>query len=807
MLSDSTQIIPLVPLRGMMVFPHMIAHFDVGRQKSLASLEEAMVKDQLLFLVTQRDARIEEPDVIDLYPVGTVSKIKQLLKLPGDTVRVLVEGLYRGRILNVDMEESPFVSAILNPQRNEDNEAEDLECEALMRTLLEVFEEYVKIGNRVSPETLLSVHNVHNPGQFADMIAASILVNIEDKQRILETFDPKTRLQRLYEMLTREMDILELEKKINSRVKQQIDDIQREHYLREQMKAIQQELGEKEGNNQEIEDYRDRIEEAGLTDEAREKVEKELERLARMPMGNPEGSIIRTYIDWILDLPWDNETEDCLDLTHAARILEEDHYGLKEVKERIIEYLAVRQLTRTMKGPILCFVGPPGVGKTSVARSIARAMNRNFVRMSLGGVRDEAEIRGHRRTYIGAIPGRIISSIKRAGSKNPVFLFDEIDKMSSDFRGDPASAMLEVLDPEQNNTFRDHYLDLAFDLSRVMFLTTANTLDTVPPALLDRMEVIRIAGYTENEKINICAKYLVPKQKKEHGIEDNSLVISKAVIRRIIQQYTREAGVRNLERQIANICRKAAKKIIEKPGEPVKLTVRNLKEYLGIPKFKYDKSLKTDQVGVATGLAWTKVGGETLSIEVTSLAGTGKLELTGQLGDVMKESAKAGLSYIRSRARQYGIPQTFYKDTDIHIHIPEGAIPKDGPSAGITMTTAAISSLSGIPVLKDVAMTGEITLRGRVLGIGGLKEKALAAHRAGIHTVLIPDENQKDLPEIPDNVRHKLTIIPVKTMDDVLKHALTRKPVPEKQPEKPVEGPRPASAMTENQMPINPPIQ
>jgi len=804
MLSESTQILPLVPLRGMMVFPHMIAHFDVGREKSLAALEEAMVKDQQLFLVTQRDAKVEEPDVTDLYPVGTVSKIKQLLKLPGDTVRVLVEGLHRGRIINVDMEENPFVTAMLNPQRNEDSaEEDDLECEALMRTLLELFEEYVKIGNRVSPETLLSVHSVRNPGQFADMIAASILVNIEDKQRILETFDPKTRLQRLHEMLSREMDIIELEKKISTRVKQQIDDIQREHYLREQMKAIQQELGEKEGNTQEIEEYRERIEEASLPEEAKEKAEKELERLTRMPMGNPEGSIVRTYLDWILDLPWNTETEDNLDLTRAAKVLEEDHYGLKKVKERIIEYLAVRQLTHTMKGPILCFVGPPGVGKTSIARSIARAMNRKFVRMSLGGVRDEAEIRGHRRTYIGAIPGRIINSIKNAGSKNPVFLFDEIDKMSSDFRGDPASAMLEVLDPEQNNSFRDHYLDLAFDLSRVMFLTTANTLDTVPAPLLDRMEVIRIAGYTEDEKVNICMKYLIPKQKQEHGIESDKLVIRKAVVRRIIQQYTREAGVRNLERQIANICRKAARKIIEKPEEPVKLGTRNLKEFLGVPKFKYDKSAKTDQVGVATGLAWTKVGGETLSIEVTSLPGTGKLELTGQLGDVMKESARAGMSYIRSRARQYGIPECFYKETDIHIHIPEGAIPKDGPSAGITMTTAIISALSGIEVSREVAMTGEITLRGRVLGIGGLKEKALAAHRAGITTILIPDENQKDLPEIPDNVRNKLTIIPVKTMDDVLKHALVRKPVPIKSENKIPAGP----PVSDNHMPVNPTIQ
>jgi ATP-dependent Lon protease len=639
-------------------------------------------------------------------------------------------------------------------------------------------EEYVKLSNKISPETLLTVHNLEDPGSLADIIAANVLVRIEDKQKVLEAFHPVERLETLYDILIREIEILEIENKINRRVKKQVDKVQREYYLREQLKAIQKELGESEGVAGEIEAYEEKIEKANLPEEANEKAVRELNRLSKMGAGSAEGSVIRTYLDWILDLPWNMETEDSLDLKKAARILDEDHYGLEKVKERVIEYLAVRQLTKNMKGPILCFVGPPGVGKTSIAKSIARSLNRRFVRMSVGGVRDEAEIRGHRRTYVGAIPGRIIASIKQAGSKNPVFLLDEIDKMSNDFRGDPASAMLEVLDAEQNFAFRDHYLELAFDLSKVMFLTTANTLDTIPRPLLDRMEVIQISGYTEEEKRNIASRYLIPKQMKEHGIPEKGLVLSDATIGDIINYYTREAGVRNLERQIAAICRKAARRILESGKSGVRVTGSNLKKYLGAPRFHYDKVKDNNETGIVTGLAWTSVGGDTLSIEVTPMPGTGKLVLTGQLGDVMKESARAGFSYIRSRAKEFGLNDDFHEKLDIHIHIPEGAIPKDGPSAGITMTTAVISALTGIPARGDVAMTGEITLRGRILPIGGLKEKILAAHRAGIRKVLIPNENSRDLDEIGEVVKKKVNIVLVETMDDVLAHSLVRMPKP-----------------------------
>jgi ATP-dependent Lon protease len=622
---------------------------------------------------------------------------------------------------------------------------------------------------------------VEDPGQLADIIAANILVKMEDKQNILEAFDVQERLEKLYDILVREIQILEIERRINQRVKKQVDKLQREYYLREQLKAIQKELGERDGISDEIEEYQKLIEQANLPKEAYEKALKELDRLSKMPPGSAEVGVIRTYLDWIVELPWNVETEDNLDLKNAARILDEDHYGLTKVKERVLEYLAVHQLTRHMKGPILCFVGPPGVGKTSIARSIARALNRKFVRMSLGGVRDEAEIRGHRRTYVGAIPGRIISYMKQAGSKNPVFLFDEIDKMSSDFRGDPASALLEVLDAEQNYAFRDHYLELPFDLSKVMFLTTANTLDTIPRPLLDRMEVIQIPGYTEEEKLHIASRYLIPKQEKQHGLKEGSINIPERVIRDIINHYTREAGVRNLERHIASICRKAARRILETKQERVRITSGNLKKYLGIPIFSYKKADQQPQVGIATGLAWTAVGGDTLAIEVATMPGTGKLVLTGQLGDVMKESAHAGFSYIRSKARDFGIDPNFYNNMDIHVHVPEGAIPKDGPSAGITMTTAIISALTGIPARSDVAMTGEITLRGRILPIGGLKEKVLAAHRAGISKVIIPSENEKDLVDIPDNIKRKVKIVLVDHMEQLLEHALVELPKPKQQ--------------------------
>ncbi len=773
--------IPCLPLRGLAVFPYMVLHFDVGREKSIAALEKAMIEDQELFLVTQKDAKDDDPGFDDIYHVGTVSKVKQLLKLPGDTIRVLVEGIRRGRIVELISEEPYFEVDIEEEEDVQDDEIVTLEQEALMRSLLDVFEDYVKLGSKVSPETLISVNSVENPGQLADIIAANILVKMEDKQNILEAFDIQDRLEKLYDILVKEIQILEVERRINQRVKKQVDKLQREYYLREQLKAIQKELGERDGVTDEIEEYQRKIEEAELPKEAYDKAMKELDRLSKMPPGSAEVGVIRTYLDWIVELPWNVETEDNLDLKNAARILDEDHYGLSKVKERVLEYLAVHQLTRHMKGPILCFVGPPGVGKTSIARSIARALNRKFVRMSLGGVRDEAEIRGHRRTYVGAIPGRIISYMKQAGSKNPVFLFDEIDKMSSDFRGDPASALLEVLDAEQNYAFRDHYLELPFDLSKVMFLTTANTLDTIPRPLLDRMEVIQIPGYTEEEKLNIASRYLIPKQIKQHGLKEGSIIIPERAIRDIINNYTREAGVRNLERQIASICRKAARRILETKQERVRITSANLKKYLGVPIYWYDKAEKQARVGIATGLAWTAAGGDTLSIEVATMPGTGKLVLTGQLGDVMKESAQAGFSYIRSKARDFGIDQNFYNDMDIHVHVPEGAIPKDGPSAGITMTTAIISALTDIPVHSQVAMTGEITLRGRILPVGGLKEKVLAAHRAGISKVLVPAENEKDLTDIPDNIKRKVRIILVDYMEQVLEHALVEPLKPNQQ--------------------------
>lgn len=774
MSNEDIKRLPLLPLRGLTIFPYMVLHFDVGRPKSIAALEAAMVNDQEIFLSSQIDSKIDEPNQNEIYEVGTIAKIKQMLKLPGDTIRVLVEGLERGKILDYVKDEPYYEVDLITPIKYNYRDME-LEMEAVARSVLSVFEKFVKLSSKVSPEILLTVTSLDDYDRLADIIAANTLVKTEDKQRVLEAFDPVDRLENLYEILTREIEILEIENKINLRVRRQIDKVQREYYLREQIKAIQKELGESDGISEEVKEYQEKIEKANLPEEALEKANKELDRLARMGQGSAEGSVIRTYLDWITDLPWDIQTDDNLDLKNAAKILDEDHYGLTKVKERVIEYLAVRQMTKSMKGPILCFVGPPGVGKTSIAKSIARSLDRKFIQMSVGGVRDEAEIRGHRRTYVGAIPGRVISSIKHAGTKNPVFLLDEIDKMSSDFRGDPASALLEVLDPEQNNAFRDHYLELAFDLSNVMFLTTANNLDTIPRPLLDRMEIIHISGYTEEEKLNIATKYLIPKQLKEHGISKNSIRITENTIRNIINYYTRESGVRELERQIAAICRKVARRLIDDKVKSVRITENNLEKYLGIPKYRYDKVEKNDEVGIVTGLAWTPVGGDTLSIEVVPMAGKGKLVLTGQLGDVMKESARAGFSYIRSRSKEFGLEDDFHEQTDIHIHIPEGAIPKDGPSAGITMTTAVVSALLGVKVKSNLAMTGEITLRGRVLPVGGIKEKILAAHRAGITNILIPKENERDLIDIPDNIKRNLTIRAVETMDEVLEYALVDK--------------------------------
>lgn len=769
-----TKLLPLLPLRGLTVFPYMVLHFDVGRKKSIAALEQAMVNDQMILLASQKDIRYEEPTEDEIFKVGTISRIKQLLKLPGDTIRVLVEGINRASIVEYKKND-PYYEVEIEEDKNE-YKFDHVEFEALRRLITNALEEYSQISNRISSETVMSLTSVEDPSQLSDIIAANILVNMDDKQNILELFNPMERLEKIYQVLKRETEISEVEKKINVRVKNQIDQVQKEYFLREQMKAIQKELGDRDDLSSEIEEYKSKIKKMKLPKEADEKAKKELDRLSKTPAGSAEAPVIRNYLDWILALPWNTETNDNLDLKNVEKILNKEHYGLDKVKERILEYLAIRKLKKNMKGPILCFIGPPGVGKTSIARSIAKSLGRKFVRMSLGGVKDEAEIRGHRRTYVGAIPGGIISSLKIAGSKNPVFLLDEIDKMGNDYRGDPASAMLEVLDSEQNNTFRDHYLELPFDLSKILFITTANTYDTIPRPLMDRMEIIEISGYTDIEKLNIAEQHLVAKQIKENGLKKTQLSISENALKSIINDYTREAGVRELERQIANVCRKAATRIVTKKAKSIKVTEVNLRHYLGIQKYFYDKIQKHDEIGIVTGLAWTTVGGETLSIEVTPMKGTGKLVLTGQLGDVMKESATAGLSYIRSKADEFGITPDFYENTDIHIHIPEGAIPKDGPSAGITMATAMISALTRIPVYSNVAMTGEITLRGRVLPIGGLKEKSLAAHRAGITKIIIPYENLKDLEEIPQSVKRKIEFVTVEYMDQVLENALVHMP-------------------------------
>ena len=762
------RILPLVPLRGLTLFPHMVLNFDVGREKSLAALDDAMERDQTLLLATQIDPELDEPAARDIYEVGTVAHVKQIIRLPEDHVRVIVEGLHRGRLAEF-VEVEPFCRVLV---QEEDGQSipDGPDADALMRGLQDLFEEYAGLSGRVSPETLISAAAVKDPSELADTIAASILKNQEEKQQILACYDPLERMEKLHVLLTRELEIQQVEKRISMRVKQQVDQNQKEYYLHEQIKAIQTELGQDEAS--EVEELRGRIEALPMNEEAREKARKELSRMQKTASGSPDMPVIRTYLEWILDLPWEGHTDDNMDLANAQRILDEDHFGLDKVKERIVEYLAVRRLTDSMRGPILCFVGPPGVGKTSIARSIARALGRKFVRMSLGGVRDEAEIRGHRRTYIGAIPGRIISSIKTAGTHNPVFLFDEVDKIGNDFRGDPASALLEVLDPEQNNAFRDHYMEIPFDLSQVMFVATANTLDTIPPALMDRMEIINLTGYTDVEKVSIARRHLLPRQLKEHGLEADAVAISDEMLRFVVEHYTREAGVRSLERELARMCRKAARQIAEHGKNHIRITHTNVERYFGFVKFKREDKHRRDEVGVATGLAWTAFGGETLAVEVNTMPGSGKLELTGQLGDVMKESARAALSYVRAHAAELGVDPEFHTKLDIHVHVPAGAIPKDGPSAGITMATAITSALTGKPVSGDVAMTGEITLRGRVLPIGGLKEKSMAAFREGVSTVLVPDGNQPDIRDIPDNIRRKLKFIPVNTLDEVLQHAL-----------------------------------
>ena len=763
--------LPMLPLRGILVFPYMIIHLDVGREKSVKALEAAMIADRQIVLATQMDAQIDTPTPEEIYRCGTVAEIKQLLKLPGGTIRVLVEGLRRARIESY-LETEDFFQVEVS-EAMEDVQATPA-MEAYKRTMIEAFEKWAKLSKKIPPETLVSVLSINESGRLADLIASHLALKLEDKQMLLEALDVEERLGKLCDILARELEILELEKKISGQVRKQMEKTQKEYYLREQMKAIQKELGDKDERIAEVEEYRRRLAALELPKETADKIAKEIDRLEKMPSMTAETAVLRNYLDWVLVLPWKEETEDVLDITAAETILNEDHYGLEKVKERILEYLSVRQLTESMKGPILCLVGPPGVGKTSLARSVARSLGRKFVRISLGGVRDEAEIRGHRRTYVGALPGRIIQGMRTAGSKNPVFLLDEIDKMSADFRGDPSSALLEVLDPEQNNTFSDHYVELPFDLSKVLWMVTANVLHSIPRPLLDRMEVIQLAGYTEEEKLEIAKQYLLSKQLKENGLKPSKLNVPEKVLVRLIREYTREAGVRGLERTIATLCRKAARQIVQNKKKSIRVTEKNLETYMGIPRFRHLPSEQKDQVGVSTGLAWTEVGGDVLPVEVSVLTGKGTLLLTGKLGEVMRESAQAGVSYIRSRAAELGIEEDFHAQKDLHIHLPEGAIPKDGPSAGITMATAVISALTGRAVRGDLAMTGEITLRGRVLPVGGIKEKVLAAHRLGIRTIILPKENRRDLEDIPADIRKELRFVEVEHMDEVLKEALVK---------------------------------
>ncbi len=765
----ATVSLPLVALRGLMVFPHMVLNFDIGRSKSVRALEMAMMNDQPIFLVAQKDAGEEDPGEEGLCTVGTIALIKQVMNLPGDAVRVLVEGDCRGVIKGLT-DNGEYIKARV--ARSEDEWTDGVELEALIRTTRDAFDEYAEASQRVSRETADTIRDVEDPGMLADVIAANVLIHMEDRQKVLEELDVSARLETLSQILMRETELAGIEKQVQARIKKQVEKNQKDYYLREQIKAIQTELGDNDGT--EVEELRERMEKTPLNEEARKKCEKEIERLSHMAPGTPEVGISRTYIEWILDLPWGVTTEDNLDLNRARKVLSQDHYGLEKVKERIIEYLAVLHMKQDMRGPILCFVGPPGVGKTSIVRAIAEAVGRKFVQMSLGGVRDEAEIRGHRRTYLGAIPGRIISSLKQAGTMNPVFLFDEIDKMGADVRGDPASAMLEVLDAEQNNAFRDHYMELPFDLSKVMFITTANTVDSIPAPLLDRMEIIEVPSYTEEEKLQIARRHLLPKQIKAHGLQPKSVRISDNVMRQLIEGYTREAGVRTLERTIARVIRKSAVTMLDTGVKSVTVTEKVLHADLGAVRFTREMPEKEPRVGIVNGLAWTSVGGELLEVECATMPGKGNLKLTGQLGDVMKESAEAAFTWVRAHSSQLGLADSFYQEKDIHIHVPEGAVPKDGPSAGVTMTTALVSVFTGRPVRQDVAMTGEITLRGRVLPIGGLKEKTLAAYRAGIRTLVIPKENVKDLEDIPPHVLSVFRIIAVEFIDEVLKAALVQ---------------------------------
>ena len=772
---DDMSGVPVLPLRDVVVYPHMVIPLFVGREKSIVALDRAMNADKKILLIAQEKADLDDPQPEDLYDIGTLATILQLLKLPDGTVKVLVEGGERATVDSITVGDHFSAEITL---LTDEAQHDEREIDVLVRSIIAQFEQYVKLNKKVPPEILTSLSGIDEPGRLADTVAAHMALKLAEKQRILELCDISIRLEQILGIIEGEIDVLQIEKRIRGRVKQQMEKSQREYYLNEQMKAIQKELGEMEDAPNELADLEQKIEKAGMTKEAHEKATSELNKLKLMSPMSAEATVVRNYVDWLLKAPWKKRSKVLRDLNRAEEVLEEDHYGLEKVKERILEYLAVQQRVKRLKGPILCLVGPPGVGKTSLGKSIARATHRKFVRMSLGGVRDEAEIRGHRRTYIGSMPGKIIQNLAKTTVRNPLFLLDEVDKMAMDFRGDPSSALLEVLDPEQNSTFNDHYLEVDFDLSDVMFVCTANTLN-IPPPLLDRMEVIRLPGYTEDEKLNIATRYLVPKQLKENGLKESEISITRPAVLDIIQHYTREAGVRNLEREISKICRKVVKSLLLKARDSViRITPKSLQKYLGVRRFRYGKAENNDQVGQVTGLAWTEVGGELLTIETAVVPGKGKLTHTGQLGDVMTESIQAAMTVVRSRAGVLGIDEDFHQKLDVHVHVPEGATPKDGPSAGVGMCTALVSALTDIPVNSEVAMTGEITLRGEVLPIGGLKEKLLAAHRGGIETVLIPHENEKELVEIPKNIKDKLNIVPVKWIDQVLEHALQHMPVP-----------------------------
>jgi len=787
-------IVPVLPLRDVVVYPHMVIPLFVGRQKSVKALEQAMDGSKQIVLVAQKSAADDNPDVGDLHWVGTLSNILQLLKLPDGTIKVLVEGVRRARILAFTEAERLFNAKVEFPSSDE---IDPREVEVLCRTLLEQFDQYVKLNKRIPAEILATLSSIDDPERLGDTIAAHLSIKLEQKQKLLEITDLSNRLEQLVGVLESELDLLQVQKRLRGRVKRQMEKSQREYYLNEQMKAIQKELGDLEEGGSELDELARTIGKAGMPKEAKDRALAELKKLKMMSPMSAEATVVRNYVDWMVSVPWKKRTKISRDLTQAASILEEDHYGLEKVKERILEYLAVQQRVKKSKGPILCLVGPPGVGKTSLGRSLARATNRTFVRMSLGGVRDEAEIRGHRRTYVGSMPGKILQVMAKGRTKNPLLLLDEIDKISADFRGDPASALLEVLDPEQNHTFNDHYLEVDYDLSEVMFVTTANTLNISPP-LLDRMEVIRIPGYTEDEKVNIADKYLIPKQKKNNGLRDNEILITEPAVREMIRYYTREAGVRNLEREIANICRKVVKRVLLKPTEKmVAVTPKSLHKYLGVKRFRYGLAEEEDRVGQVTGLAWTEVGGDLLTIEAAVVPGKGKETYTGQLGEVMQESIKAAMTVVRSRAANLGIDPAFYRQHDVHFHVPEGATPKDGPSAGVAMCAALVSALTGIRVRSSVAMTGEITLRGEVLPIGGLKEKLLAALRGGIKVVLIPAENQRELEDVPKNIKQNLDIKPVTWIDEVLTLALQHMPEPVASASEPLDAITPESSGVE----------